>query len=171
MCFSSGWLHHVQLGARAPPPLSPLSAFPHPSPTFTPTSHRALSTPCGHNGCSECLQEWIARAHRCVPWTGARGGRGGPRLWSAPAHRLTGLLAVALLLLRSCPVCTAPDVTAPKLIKNHAFDSLFQRVSGEREKGRVAVTVVAPHPVCVCARKFVCPGRTSVCCKGQIYVC
>jgi hypothetical protein len=42
---------------------------------------------------------------------------------------------VAVLAWTSCPVCTAPDVTVAKLIKNHAFDSLFQRVSSEREKG------------------------------------
>ena len=48
-------------------------------------------TPCGHNGCSECLLEWIARAH-------------------------------------SCPVCTAGDLTAAKLVKNHCFDAIFQKV-------------------------------------------
>ena len=48
-------------------------------------------TPCGHNGCSDCLQEWISRQH-------------------------------------TCPVCVAPDITVPKLVKNLSFDNIYQKV-------------------------------------------
>ena len=79
-----------------------------------------MVVPCGHNGCSECLEEWIARAH-------------------------------------TCPVCTAPDVTAAKLIKNHCFDSIFQKVW-------MAVADVALHLV---TDRATSPCGASVCLAGE----
>ena len=54
-------------------------------------------TPCGHNGCNECLSEWISRQH-------------------------------------SCPVCVAPNITIPKLVKNLSFDNIYLRICEERRK-------------------------------------
>lgn len=34
----------------------------------------------------------------------------------------------------SCPVCTAADVTAAKIIKNHCFDNIYQKVTEARER-------------------------------------
>lgn len=82
----------------------------------------AYITPCGHNACNGCLQEWISRKH-------------------------------------TCPVCVAPDITVPRLVKNIGFDNLYLKVCTHRVFLGICI-----HIFIVSVRK-VCEERTKASAK------